>query len=911
MPLHRLEWTPGFNSQTTQTRNRQGWFACNLVRWRYGLLEKLGGWMHLFSTACAGVVRAMHAYEDLQANLNLGLGSDGGLQIYQNGTLYNVEAATSSVLSAKANGIGAVSMSSTATSTVVTVTDASYSPKVGQQVTFALSSIIGGIYLPGATAVSVVSSSGTSWTFHLPTAAATSDGGPYVPFFETISSSGTTKTVAITTGSSFTVPSDFGSLVSIEAIGAGGGANNVSYGYGNGGAAYAIQPTLVGIAAGNVYPLQLGTGGGTIGTAAAPGTGDTYFDTGAVLYAQGGATATSGAAGLGGSAAACIPTSGAFSGGYGGNVDGIYGGGGGGAAGKNGAGANGANASASADGSGGQGDNGTGGAGGVGGGTHAGGAGTEWSLSPSGTAGSGGGGAGNDAGTGGAGGKYGGGAGSSTGSREGFGAAGVIFFTYQTASPATTHAYLNWDVTSNHTFNVSDPFVVQQGVVGSVSTDTINIPAGTYTILNATSQTNMTIETSLTQPTSTQVGYEGASTPQFPINYSATPFPSDAGDWFIDNLGTNMLFCYSNGPLYVWQPPISTPVAASRVLTASAINAGMLTAMPQAQVITFGSEPIIGSGVQDPLLIRFSDAGSYDVWTASATNQAGSYRLGGSGSKIIGGGQSPQTTLIWTNNDLWSMQYVGPPFIYSFAVIASQCGLIAPHAFALIGRTTWWISTRSFFIFSDSGIVPVECPLWDIIFDNLDTANQDKIFAGASQSTNEVWFFYPSANGDGECDSYVKVNVLENLWDYGSLDRSAWLPENAFGLPLGADANFVIQQHEMGYDADGAAMAGVYAETGYADIADGDEIMFVDEFISDMKWFGTDGAISLTMNGVMYPGDSPTVKGPFGLDSTNRHIRPRFRARQIALRFDWADRLGFSARLGTPRIRVVPAGKRP
>ena len=191
------------------------------------------------------------------------------------------------------------------------------------------------------------------------------------------------------------------------------------------------------------------------------------------------------------------------------------------------------------------------------------------------------------------------------------------------------------------------------------------------------------------------------------------------------------------------------------------------------------------------------------------------------------------------------MLYVGYPFVYSFTTIASQCGLIAPHAFAILGRTTLWMSINGFFTFSDSGVTPIECPLWDDIFLNLNQNYTDKIFLGASQSTNEIWIFFPSLASAGECDTYVKVNLLENLWDPGSLNRSAWLPENAFGTPLGAEWNtLLIQQHEQGYNANGVAMTNVYAETGYADLSDGEDLMYLDEFIQDMKWFGSEGAIS-------------------------------------------------------------------
>jgi hypothetical protein len=220
-------------------------------------------------------------------------------------------------------------------------------------------------------------------------------------------------------GTSFTVPADFGSLVSIEAIAAGGNADKADSTAGGG--AYAIQTTLAGIAALNVYTIHIGAGGGGGGgTSSSPSGADTWFNSAtATLYAQGAANGTTSAAGAAGQAANCFPTSGAFSGGAGGKAAAE---GGGGAAGKNGAGG------ASSTGSGGQGDNGTGGAGG---GTSANGSpGAEWSYQQhnstitSGQAGSGGGG-----GVPGNGGLYGAGGGTSA-AAAGTGASGCIFFTY-------------------------------------------------------------------------------------------------------------------------------------------------------------------------------------------------------------------------------------------------------------------------------------------------------------------------------------------------------------------------------------------------------------------------------------------------------------------------------------------------
>lgn len=689
MPLHRLEWSPGFNSQATQTKNRQGWFAGNLVRWRLGLLEKLAGWQQLFATAAAGIVRALHAYEDLLLNVNLFVLGDGGAQIYIGGTLYTLEFNIGGASVDNANfvttmGIKTVEVDFTNLGAVA----------VGTPILTEMTLSLGGFIIPPGTTFSVLSVTAFSGiTFDLASNATRTDGaGPsgYSP------------------SRLFTLP------------GSGTSANVLFHSHG--------------LSNGQFFTTTPAT---------------------SLLFSQ-----------LGEFASFTIPAN-------------------------------------------------------------------------------------------------------------------------TTVGPITVVDADNFtfDMTPYGSSNFSVSIYEGQSIVAN--------PDGSASTIS-------TNEISL---------------------IGQTPSPPPAA-WFADNLGTNGVVVYTGSPIWIYNPPIgATPTLNNAAVPnpdvagsgAPQINAGAFVAMPQAQIIAFGSEVILGSLEQDPLLIRFSDAGSYTSWTASATNQAGSFHLGGSGTKIVGGFQAPQTSILWTNNDIWSMLYVGTPFIYSFTVIASQCGLIAPHAFALIGRTTWWMSTNTFFTFSDSGIAPIECPVWDIIFGDLDQNNLNKIFLGASQSTNEVWAFYPSKSGGlGECDKYVKVNILENLWDYGSLQRSAWLPENAFGFPLGAETNtLLIQQHEIGYDANGQPMTGVYAETGYADIGDGEQIMYVDEFIQDMKWFGSEGAALMTLYGVNYPGDSPIAKGPYGLDSTNRYIRPDMRARQIALRFDWAPRTGFSARLGTPRIRAAAAGTRP
>lgn len=499
----------------------------------------------------------------------------------------------------------------------------------------------------------------------------------------------------------------------------------------------------------------------------------------------------------------------------------------------------------------------------------------------------------------------------------------VFSFTGIPVSPTpTTLVLINWKGYPSNPVNASfaagQSITTTQSVVSTISNAPLSIAPATYTFTTTGLAPGSAIDTGASQILNGQspFGYQGASTPQFPISYgSAATYPDNPAAWSEDNLGTNLLFCWEDGPVYVWQSPLSTPVYVTKVTQASQINTGLLVAMPQAQLITYGSESVIGGGQQDPLLVRFSDVGSYTSWTASATNQAGSYRLS-RGSRIVGAIQSSQFTMLWTDIDLWAMTYTGPPLVYSFNMVATGCGLIAQKARANILGNTYWMGLNSFYTYSNGGVRSLPCDVWDEIFPTVDTDSIDKIWAWANSSYDEVWWFFPSSGGGGECDSYVKLNVTTGLWDYGlnvdgsgGLSRTAGIDQSIFGQPLAADSARYIQQHETGYDADGVAMSGAFAQSGYADIGDGTNILFIDQVIPDLKWLGNDGAATLYIYGQNFPGDTPVTYGPYTLTPTTRFISLRSRKRQLAYRIEWQAQRGYNARVGAIRVRGAPAGR--
>jgi hypothetical protein len=311
------------------------------------------------------------------------------------------------------------------------------------------------------------------------------------------------------------------------------------------------------------------------------------------------------------------------------------------------------------------------------------------------------------------------------------------------------------------------------------------------------------------------------------------------------------------------------------------------------------------------LLIRWCDVQNYNQWIAQSTNQAGSYRIP-KGSKIVGCLQGPQQGLIWTDLALWAMQYIGQPYIYSFNEIAVGCGLIGRKAAGVFNGVVYWMGQTQFFAFANGQVTPLPCPIWDVIFQQIDTANVNKIRAAVNSRFNEIAWYYPTTTSNGEVAAYVKYNAQLNQWDYGTLGRSAWINETVLGPPIGADpSTLLLFQHETSPDANGQAMNS-YFQTGYFVINEGDLKIFLDQFWPDAKWGYYNGTQSATLQiyfyVVDYPGQTPTVYGPYSITQATTFFSPRFRGRLLSVYVGSSD-VGSFWRIGQMRYRFIPDGK--
>lgn len=400
-------------------------------------------------------------------------------------------------------------------------------------------------------------------------------------------------------------------------------------------------------------------------------------------------------------------------------------------------------------------------------------------------------------------------------------------------------------------------------------------------------------------------------------------------DWTLDHWGQLLLACAKDGPVYQWSPGAS--FSASPVGGAPAVSRGMFVSQSQQVLICFatsgapgtnqtlgnpgsGASTINGNlGInQDLLTVAWSTVGDYTTFTPLATNQAGSFRIP-SGAEIRGGMAVANQNLIWTDIDCWAMNYIGPPDVYSFNKLGSGVGLISLHAAQQFRGAVYWMGPANFYVLDGQGARVLPCPVWDAVFQNLSATQTAKIRAMPNTPFNEIGWLYPSTNAS-ENDSYVKYNVIESAWDYGTLARSAWMDQSVLGTPIAADSSGNIWQHETGFDAGNATTAMLPSfTTGYFYIAEGEDYAYVDQVIPDMKWgyFGgtNTSVLSLTFNVVNFLGDPATTYGPFTMNATTEYISTRFRGRQMSVTLSGAD-TGSFWRLGKIRYRWTADGRR-
>lgn len=404
--------------------------------------------------------------------------------------------------------------------------------------------------------------------------------------------------------------------------------------------------------------------------------------------------------------------------------------------------------------------------------------------------------------------------------------------------------------------------------------------------------------------------------------------------WTQDNFGEDFIFAPRGGAPYYWDA--STGVSARAITLEAAANAAtysgqfvpnevnqIISSAVQRFVVAFGANPYDPGNPNttfDPLLVRWSDQENAFDWVPSATNQSGEQRLT-IGSEIIQAVNTRQEFVVFTDAAVYSMQYLGPPYVFGFQLLQDNISIMSPRAAITINNVTYWMGKDKFFMYSGR-VETLPCSLRQFVFQNLNADQAWQCFAASNEQYSEVWWFYPST-GSLVVDSYVIYNYLDRVWYYGTMGRTAWLDSGTLPYPIGADYNGYLLNHEDGNDdvsGPSAVAIDAYIQSSDFDIGDGHNFGFVWRILPDVTFSGSSAASpSCTMvveprtnSGSAYGApNAPTVTRTqaFPVEEFTGQVYTRIRGRQMAFRIESAG-LGTAWQLGAPRIDIRPDGRR-
>lgn len=440
--------------------------------------------------------------------------------------------------------------------------------------------------------------------------------------------------------------------------------------------------------------------------------------------------------------------------------------------------------------------------------------------------------------------------------------------------------------------------------------------------------------------------------------------------WSQSNYGQNLVFNPRGGAIYYWvvdaNPTIfnrAQPINAGNTNTQNSIAYWdadaecptlcnfVLVSDSSRFTIAFGTNDPTGvyaTVALDPMQIRWSDQENLLVWKPAVTNQAGDYRLS-HGSAIITAQQTRQEILVFTDSAIYSMQYLGPPYVWSFQILGDNISIAGPNAVATANNITFWMGMDKFYMYSGR-VETLPSTLREYVFTDINSSQSFQFVAGTNEGYNEVWWQYCSANSN-VIDRYVIYNYLDNVWYYGDWSnyngvyqgRTAWLDSSLRSFPMaatygvaGGSTNALLVYHENGVD-DGTVNPSVpivsNVQSSDFDIGDGNNFGFVWRLIPDLTFDGSNvdkptayfTALPRTFPGAAYgPSNDPAVQSSqnyqqqitYNVQQFTQQVYVRIRGRQMAFRVSSGttgnaqDGKGVQWQLGAPRIDIRPDGRR-
>ena len=387
--------------------------------------------------------------------------------------------------------------------------------------------------------------------------------------------------------------------------------------------------------------------------------------------------------------------------------------------------------------------------------------------------------------------------------------------------------------------------------------------------------------------------------------------------WQIDNFGEDIIATIVGGRTYYFDTSafISPRNTRATLLANAPTQSNYMTISPRDRhVIFFGTQTTPGtSSTYDPMAVLFGSQESITDFIPNATNTAGFQRLS-SGNRIVTAVPTRGDILILTNTSAHSMQFVGPPFTFSFKQIGTNCGTLSAHSAVEAENVVYWMSDGAFYLF-DGVVKEIPCSVQDYVFQDLNEDEHSIIYAGVNLDFSEVNWFYASGSSTA-INRVVTYNYLERLWTIGTLARTTWASKDIFTNPLATkympNSTTLAQPTVIGLTAgvstlydqekgtnDDTDPITAFITSGDVDIVDGDNSMFIKRYIPDFK--DQSGNLNMQFLVRQYPGATQTVASSTIVNSTTTKVDMRARGRQVAIKIISSD-IDTKWRYGTLRI---------
>jgi len=437
---------------------------------------------------------------------------------------------------------------------------------------------------------------------------------------------------------------------------------------------------------------------------------------------------------------------------------------------------------------------------------------------------------------------------------------------------------------------------------------------------------------------------------------SASDVSLEPGLWSLSNFGQVLVATIANGKTFTWDAGIAARLTTRASTTTSGFSTSAnptatrvtLVSPTTRHLIHLGTETTIGdTSTQDDMFIRFSDQEDINDYTPTAINSAGTQRLQ-DGTRIMGSLKAKETILVWTDNALYTMKFIGSPFTFGFEQVGTNCGLIGKNAAIEIDGAAFWMSPNGFFMF-DGTVKSLPCSVEDYVYDQADTTKGQQIYAGINNLYTEVVWYYPSTSSDYN-DQYVVFNYGEpmkgGVWYIGTEARTSWIDASVYPKPSATKFNNSVSgtfpvivgqsglgqttlfEHEVGtdqvnpngstttvtsfiksFDFDLQAKQKDAQGKSSGPTVAGEVFLAMRRFVPDFKDLQGNAKVTLAVKRYPQQSETTTALSPFTITASTDKKDTRARGRFVNIKIENTD-VSESWRFGTLRIDIQPDGRR-